>query len=214
MFAASCPDADPSAITANPHGPWQLVLTSIKPWPCCRHTHPAIDAALELATQIRHPVRQVIVRTYQAALDVCDRPRPDNDYEAKFSLQHSVAAALDTGAIGFDSFNHHARTQAVTTAASVRLELSPHIDAAYPADWGCEVEVITDQGTTLKASRSHCKGDPDLPLNDTAMREKAQTLLAFGGLTETEGRALIDYVLDIQNRERIPDVTGFLERRI
>jgi hypothetical protein len=31
-------------------------------------------------------------RRYRAALDVCDRPRPEDPYSAKFSLQHCVAA--------------------------------------------------------------------------------------------------------------------------
>ncbi len=48
LFAGACPDADPDAVTRDPNAPWQLRATSIKPWPCCRHTHPAIDAAIEL----------------------------------------------------------------------------------------------------------------------------------------------------------------------
>ena len=35
-FAATCPDPDPDAVTRAPDGPWQLLLTSIKPWPSCR----------------------------------------------------------------------------------------------------------------------------------------------------------------------------------
>jgi 2-methylcitrate dehydratase PrpD len=45
-FAAACPDAVPSAVIADADADWQLRQTSIKPWPSCRHTHPAIDAAL------------------------------------------------------------------------------------------------------------------------------------------------------------------------
>ena len=48
LFTAACPDADPGAIARDPDGPWQLLQTSIKPWPSCRHTHPAADALLEL----------------------------------------------------------------------------------------------------------------------------------------------------------------------
>lgn len=43
-FAAACPDADPAAVVRDPDGPWQLMQTSIKPWPSCRHTHPVINA--------------------------------------------------------------------------------------------------------------------------------------------------------------------------
>jgi 2-methylcitrate dehydratase PrpD len=46
FFAAACPDAVPSAVCADADADWQLRQTSIKLWPSCRHTHPAIDAAL------------------------------------------------------------------------------------------------------------------------------------------------------------------------
>ena len=49
FYAAFCPDATPEALLADPESKWQIHQTSIKPWPCCRHTHPAIDAALEIS---------------------------------------------------------------------------------------------------------------------------------------------------------------------
>ncbi len=94
-FTASCPDADPEAVLRAPDDPWQLLQTSVKPWPSCRHTHPAIDAAQELRQRIvAGTIEQVEVDVYPAALEVCNRPAPQTDYEAKFSLQHCVAAAL------------------------------------------------------------------------------------------------------------------------
>src|SRR5215510_14151085 len=85
LFAGACPDADPGAVTHDCDAPWQLHATSMKPWPCCRHTHPAIDVALELHGKLGGAVPQAVeVATYKAALDVCDRPGPANEYAAKF----------------------------------------------------------------------------------------------------------------------------------
>ena len=103
MFAGSCPDADPGAVIRDPQAPWQLHATSIKPWPSCKHTHPAIDAAIELHGRLGEAVPQAVeVETYRAAIEVCDRPSPDSEYAAKFSLQHCVATALSEGCIGFE----------------------------------------------------------------------------------------------------------------
>jgi 2-methylcitrate dehydratase PrpD len=61
----------PELETARPNLPWQLSDTSIKPWPCCRHTHPAIDAALELHVLLQcKDVETIPIDTYQAAMDV------------------------------------------------------------------------------------------------------------------------------------------------
>ena len=71
FFKATCADAVPELVTARPNLPWQLSDTSIKPWPCCRHTHPAIDAALELHVLLQgKDVETIHIDTYQAAMDV------------------------------------------------------------------------------------------------------------------------------------------------
>ena len=211
MFLASCPDANPSEVMNSPHGAWQLTQTSIKPWPCCRHTHPAIDAALELTAKISTQVQQVKIRTYQAALDVCNRPNPDNEYEAKFSIQHCVAVALNKGMIDFDSFTKSAQDESSMIRNAIRVELSPDIDAAYPGLWGCELEVVTEQGETIRESRLHCKGDPESPLGQSDMIEKAHTLLTYAGVQEPEQQHLISYVLDLLDQSRIPSINDFLD---
>ena len=53
FFKAACPDANPSAVLADADAPWQLTNTSIKPWPSCRHTHPAIDAAQAIRAKLK-----------------------------------------------------------------------------------------------------------------------------------------------------------------
>jgi len=211
MFRATCPDADVSALLDSPEGAWQLRQTSIKPWPCCRHTHPAIDAALEIFPKVDAGIREVRLRTYQAALDVCDRPVPGNEYEAKFSLQYCVAAALDKGKIDFGSFTKSARDESMPTARSVGVELSTVSDAAYPENWGCELEVLTKDGRTLRADRLHCKGDPELPLEGDELIAKAKTLLDHAGIRTREQERLIAYVLDLQNQSGVPDITEFLD---
>lgn len=214
LFRATGPDANPTAITETPDAPWELTRTSIKPWPSCRHTHPAIDAALELSAQLNAPVHEVIIRTYQSALDVCDRPQPTSEYEAKFSLQHSVTTALNTGAIDFDSFSDTARDQSASHGGRVRVELSPEIDAAYPSSWGCEVEVITNQGQTLRAARSHCKGDPDLALTEAEMVSKAHTLLDYAGVAPPAKDRLINYILNLHNETQVAGISELLEIKI
>lgn len=208
IFVATCPDATPGEILASRHDDWQLTRTSIKPWPCCRHTHPVIDAALELSPGLDSPVKTVSVRIYQAALDVCDRPDPGNEYEAKFSLQHCVAVALDRGVVDFSSFSEEARVNTATTRSTVRVELSTQIDSAYPDDWGCELEIITRDGQTLSTARAHCKGDPELPLSADGMVQKAHTLLDYAGMPQDRQQQLIEYILDLENQ---PQVLGIID---
>ncbi|MEO6800719.1 MAG: MmgE/PrpD family protein, partial [Rhodanobacter sp.] len=51
LFAATAPDAQPERVIAA-DSDWLIHSTSLKPWPACRHAHPAIDALLDLAPQL------------------------------------------------------------------------------------------------------------------------------------------------------------------
>ncbi|MEM7563261.1 MAG: MmgE/PrpD family protein, partial [Pseudomonadota bacterium] len=123
FFAGTCDDPAPENILAKPEDPWQLTLTSIKPWPSCRHTHAIIDCALELFSLLEgESAESVSVLTYQAALDVCDNPTPDSEYQAKFSLYHCAAIALMDGRVGLDSFTPEARERCADLRDATKVE--------------------------------------------------------------------------------------------
>ncbi len=187
FYAGLCPDPRPGAVTERPDAPWTVHETSIKPWPCCRHTHPAIDAALEIQRQIgNRALTSVRVDTYRAALDVCDRVAPETEYQAKFSLQHTVAAALADGEVAFGSFDAAARDRLRADAALVQVALAEPYASAYPAHWGTAVTAKLADVTRLSAARTDAKGDPEAPLSRSDMVAKAEMLMRLGGVEEPQ----------------------------
>ncbi|GIL00226.1 MAG: hypothetical protein BroJett030_01250 [Alphaproteobacteria bacterium] len=197
FFVGLCPDPVPEAVTADPHRPWELIRTSIKPWPCCRHTHPAIDAAIELRGKLAGTgVEHVEVGVYQAAIDVCDRPEPADPYSAKFSLQHTVAIALAEGRVVQESFGADARKRMASERRKVALLRSDALDAAYPTAWGVELSVETADGRKLSASRRDAKGDPDSQLSLDELSAKARQMLAESGSTMREAN---DFVVAVRS---------------
>ena len=187
FYAACCPDADPDALLVDPEGSWQIHKTSIKPWPCCRHTHPAIDAALELSSKLDGGnIESIELGVTQATIDVCDKPTPETLYDAKFSLQHCVSVAIVDGQVGFDAFESDARQRVSKMAMKISLERNEEIEKAYPNAWGAEVKVKLTNGKKFSVRRKHAKGDPDAPLSPTEFKEKATMLFRFGGVSEPE----------------------------
>ncbi|MCO6386854.1 MmgE/PrpD family protein [Aliihoeflea sp. 40Bstr573] len=200
FFAAFCPDSVPEAVLADRQGPWELVQTSIKPWPCCRHTHPAIDAALALHARLAGaPPEEIRVETYRAALDVCDRPEPTEPYGAKFSLQHCVAEAIRTGAVTTASFDGEHRDAARQLRGITALAVDPKIEAAYPDAWGASVKARVG-GEWLEERRAACKGDPENPLDREELTVKAVELLGLAGFDAAAARELIDGVYALADR--------------
>ena len=208
-FAATCPDPDPGAVTRDPDGPWQLLATSLKPWPSCRHTHPAIDAARELRGPLRErlaDIEKIEVETYAAALDVCDRPLPQSDYESKFSLQHGVAAALGRDVVDFAAFAAPAREALAALRARVTVRAAEPYLSAYPQAWGGAVTVVLRDGEHLTARRTHAKGDPEAPLTPIELIAKARMLMAYGGVPEPD--RLIDAILALADDAPLPELPG------
>ncbi|WP_374466696.1 MmgE/PrpD family protein [Ferrovibrio sp.] len=205
FFKATCADPRPERLLADADAPWQLTLTSIKPWPSCRHTHPTIDAGLEIAARIgNRPIERIHVVTYQAALDVCDRVVSNSEYEAKFSLQHTAAAALTDGRVDFASFDAPARARLAATAATVSIEAAKPFTTRYPDAWGARVTAWLGDGATISAEREHAYGDPENPLDESAMRAKAAMLLEYGGIAQPQ--RFIDAVFALAEDAPIPEL--------
>lgn len=203
FYAGACPDPDPDAVLRDPAAPWQVHATSIKPWPSCRHTHPVIDAALELSAKVdAGAIESVNAATYEAAVDVCDRPDPQSPYEAKFSLQHCIAVALAQGEVGFASFEAETRQAVAPLRGTVRVAAGEPYRGAYPRSWGGEVTVALRDGGQITAARTHCKGDPELALTRDEMIVKARELLSFGGVDDVQG--VIDAVLAMAEDGPVP----------
>ncbi len=212
FFAAMCADPEPQNIL-SPDANWQLRLTSIKPWPSCRHTHPIIDCALEIHYLLDgKQVKEISVKTYQAALDVCDCVEPETEYQAKFSLYHTAAIAVIDGVVGLDSFSANARARSASLRRKTIVSAVDPYASSYPDSWGAEVVAITESGDSFKISRKDCKGDPELALDYDEMRHKAMGLLQYGGLNESHASQLCDSVHSMTTRTNaVTILTDFIK---
>ncbi|MEQ9518714.1 MAG: MmgE/PrpD family protein [Parvibaculum sp.] len=210
FFRAACPDAKPDAVLSVLDAPWQLTITSIKPWPSCRHTHPAIDAAIAIRTEMKRrslpidAIEYVSVDVYQAAMDVCDRPDPGSEYEAKFSLYHTVAAALARDVVNFEAFGPDARNDLAALRAKIAVKVADPYASAYPASWGSAVRLTLKSGEVITETRSNAKGDPEAPLSKAEMVAKAEMLLAHAGVDDPT--PFIDAVLGLVSADKLPDL--------
>ena len=200
FFAGTCDDPTPANILREAESAWQLLLTSIKPWPSCRHTHPVIDCALEIHSLLDGDrVVEVDIKTYQAAFDVCNCPEPETEYQAKFSLFHTAAIAFTDGRVGLNSFDSDARRRSADLRRATRVTIVNPYASSYPLSWGAEVTVVTESGARFKISRKDCKGDPELALDGDEMRAKAIGLLCYGGLDEARADQLCSDVLSMSS---------------
>ncbi len=180
FYAAMCPGADPEDILGREDAGWCLHETSLKPYAACRHAHAAIDAALGLRGKIDlSGDTPILIHTYNDALKFCDRREPKTKIEAKFSIQHSVAVTLLKGVPSLDDFEVAALDEANVAALRRRILTMPsdEFNRAYPAHYGAR---ITAGGATFAAPDAY--GDPEYPMPQDAVVDKAKLLMAYGGM--------------------------------
>ncbi len=176
---------DPGLVLSGDSEPWLIHETSFKPWPSCRHTHPALDAALLAhdAGVRADEVAMIQVETYGDAIRFCDRADPTTETEAKFSLQHVAALCLIKGRPRLADFLPEALADPGLTAlrAKVRVARSDRMDQAYPQHYGASMTIALGSGESRTFLVRDALGDPENPISDDLLRAKAQSLLAAAG---------------------------------
>lgn len=203
FFRGLCPDPQPHRVLEEAPG-WALPGTSIKPWPCCRHTHPAIAGALALRERGVGP-GDLLLSTYATALRVTDDPEPGTPYAARFSLQFCVAAALVRGRVEPETFEQGLHDPEVRQVAGrVRVQESPALEAEYPARWGATLRWTGDGGGGEEVTVQDAPGDPENPLPPERLREKVLALFRHGGMDEGNGRALYEGLAAMAEGGEVP----------
>lgn len=196
FYAGLAPDGDIAKVT-DPDDRWLLHEVSFKPWPACRHTHPAIDAALALRAQLGgRPPGSVHVQTYADAILFCDKPAPADPDAARFSLQHAVAVALQDGAPALAAFETAALPAFASLRARTTVAADPDLTKAYPAHFGARVIVQTDDGP-LAAHVTDAWGDTENPMDTDAILTKYRRLTDSANVPAELAQALADAALEL-----------------
>lgn len=213
LFAAMAAGANPREVVASTETEdehWMIDEVSFKPWPACRHAHPTIDAALALRTRVAiEGIASIEVHTYQSALDFCDQPNPVTELQAKFSLQHCAATALLNGTPWLQHFAVAALNEPQLRALRERVSVHEAGDmtSQFPQHYGARVVVKLHDGTSMSHDQPDALGDPELPLSDAQVRDKARKLFASAGFEESA--PLIDATLHLASESAHRPITAW-----
>ena len=203
MAAGMSSDADPTRLIDGLGVRWATAETSFKYHACCRHTHPAADALLQVMQKHKlkpEDLEHVVTHVHQGAIDVLGPVlRPATVHQSKFSMGTVLALVARFGHAGLAEFDRHFlddSTQALRDRVSMVLDAE--VDAAYPQRWIGKVSVHTTDGRVLQGRVDEPKGDPGNTLSREEITAKALRLAAFsGGATAAEMQVAIDALWQI-----------------
>ncbi len=188
---------------------------SIKQFPCCGSTHPAIYVALDLRRD--HPfdvgdISEIEIRTHPLRLPHTDNPNPESPLRAKFSIQYCVARALASGDVSLADFEvarirdpEVQRLMAATTAVP---------DAAYAGDksraFGASVAVTLTDDTRLEGRVAQRAGrGRDDPMSTQELKAKFEDC-ATSALSAARTAALWELLLKLDELADVRELTRAL----
>lgn len=144
--------------------PFWLPEVAVKPYPCCRTAHTAIDAVLALraAGLTAADVECIEVRTYRLAVEQCGFNNPGNEVRAAFSTPYLVARALTDGDVDVSHFTAQqvADPDVDRLQRRVRVVPDPELDTLFPAVWPAHLIVTTRSGVVREKRVDVALGDP------------------------------------------------------
>lgn len=191
-------DAKTSFLTDFENNSFCIMSIYNKPYASCRHTHPAIEAAMIIRKQQGFKLDElesVGVHTYKLAVAGHDHKQVDGVSSAKMSMPYSVAVALFTGSAGLDEFSevNVADKQILDIAKKIDIVADDEFTALCPQRRAALVEAKTKTGL-FSARIDYPKGEPENPLTQEEFNQKFEGLMAFAGYDKSVCNALIEKV--------------------
>lgn len=167
----------------------------VKPYASCRHSHPAVECALNLRCKYRFDIRDIEdieVQTYKLGIFAHDQIDISSVSAAKMSTPYSVAAALVFGSCGMEAFSEGAiEQQAIKTLTQkVRVVENERLTKACPGKRGAIVTIRLTDGQTFTEEVENPLGEPENNMSDGQLAEKFDSLMAFSDVPEHERERL------------------------
>jgi 2-methylcitrate dehydratase PrpD len=184
---------------------FEIERISFKPWPSCRGTHAAIEAALIWHAEAASSCDLIEKVSIQGgpmlrilAEPLTSKRQPATAIDAKFSLPFTVASALLHGGVGLQSF----LPETLVDPAVLSLASRIHVDATLPvgSPIGARLRVQLRDGTAWEQCVSSPLGSPDHPLPVQTLRAKFIECAGLGldPLSPARATRLADAILSLE----------------
>ena len=212
--------ADLALATAGLGTTWELMNVTVKPIPACHFTHACADAAAILRD--RHGLKPSDIASVRALVPgevvktVCEpvatKKKPQNSYDAQFSIPYIVATALVHGSFGLQHLEDSALADPEVLALAAKVEYEVDPASPFPRSYSGEVIVTTKDGRTLRQREEVNRGGTGRPISNADVQKKFfenATLV----VSSARAREVCDLVLAIEEFDDVGELAEGLAAR-
>lgn len=189
---------------------YKIEEISLKPYPCCRFTHPAIDGALQINEEYNfksHEIKKINIKVSEACYERVGSPfriRTNPQVDAQFSIPYTVALALINNQVSMADLENGiitSRNNIQEFAERVKVTVDPTLKDKTPI---C-MEIETEDKTVKKIINAML-GSPEKPLSEIEAKRKFKDCLLYSG-EYREGKIEKIY----QNLQNIGNISSIQE---
>jgi 2-methylcitrate dehydratase PrpD len=187
---------------------------AIKPYPCCRGVHPAIDAGLLLASEDKirtGDIREIVLTVTQAHLDLLCTPEdakksPRSPVDAQFSIPWGVASALAGKRVGLDDFTETAIKNPAVLDVTRKMRLEVDDSLSKPGPDPTRVKVITREGKVFERMVLVPLGSLERPMSFEDCASK------FRDCAKNLDPATVDQIIErVGKLEQVDDIGSIIQ---
>jgi 2-methylcitrate dehydratase PrpD len=199
---------DPDALLADLGRRFYIEELSFKAWPCCRGTHPYIEAAQRLREQ--HAIDAQDIAQIRVSIGTVQRmlceplPRkraPSTGIDAKFSIPFTVAAALVHPEVTLDTFT----PDQLKNPALLKIAALVEPIAADRSPTSGALTIDLKDGRHFECEIEQALGHPTRPMSDERLRAKFIDCAerAAVPMSRDEAEALCDRILTLDSAANV-----------
>jgi 2-methylcitrate dehydratase PrpD len=203
----------PRDIELPPAVPFGITDCYVKPYACCRHIQPAVEALIELMNDHQlsaDDVRSVKVDTYSIAAEHAHTGWQDYA-SAQLSFPYIMSLGMKHRWIKVEHFEDKTRLdpEMARLAELVQVDASAEMDRLYPANRPAHVTITTDRGKFEKQAME-ALGAREVPLDDRGLGMKFHDLV-----DPVLGRERADKLLaGLWRLDELDNISGLLDSTV
>jgi 2-methylcitrate dehydratase PrpD len=149
------------------------VNVAIKPYPCCRGVHPAIDAALALITEENiqgKDIKEIVLSVTESHLQLLCQPleakrSPRSPVDAQFSIPWGVASAIVGGRVGLSDYTDLAITNREVLEVTQKMQVEVDNSLHKPGPEPTRVKIVTSDGKAFAKVVENPLGSLERPMS-------------------------------------------------
>lgn len=185
---------------------------AIKQFPSCGGTHSAADAVIKLKNDhnlAANDIEKIESKTHDWRFKHTNRPDPQSDLDAKFSVQYVMARAMVDGQLKLEHFEKGNYADPEVLSLLKRVESVAHNDD--DDRYSSYVTITTKDGRTLEEYFSRARGrGPAVALTTEELRTKFVNC-ASRGISSEKVEQLYAACQELESLNDLSDLTTLME---